>query len=72
MKYWIVGDEFLDNEAKKEADAQGYLRELVCCKDCKYCKVWQIGYTHPLYECDIIGRIRYADDYCESGVRKEE
>ena len=55
-------------------DNGGYLEpvsELVRCKDCKHCKVWQIGYTHLLYKCNIIGRIRYADDYCESGVRKE-
>lgn len=36
MEYWIIGDEFLDEEPKKEADAQGYLKELVRCKDCRY------------------------------------
>lgn len=71
MKYWIIGDEFLDSEDKKAADAQGYLKELICCKDCRYCKVSQIGYT-LVHKCDIIGRIRYADDYCEAGKRKEE
>ena len=36
MKYWIIGDEFLDEEIKQEADAQGYLKELIQCKDCQY------------------------------------
>lgn len=37
MKYWIIGDEFIDGtEEKAEADAQGYLHELIQCKDCKH------------------------------------
>lgn len=36
MAEYIILDEFLSEEAKESADAQGYLHELVRCKDCRY------------------------------------
>lgn len=33
---WIIDDDFLDEETKLSADGQGYLTELVRCKDCKH------------------------------------
>ena len=72
MKYWIVGDEFLDNEAKKEADAQGYLRELVCCKDCKYSvDEYDDGECYCDYEKDL-RYIKDWDHYCSWAEGKEK
>ena len=49
MAEYIILDEFLSEEAKESADAQGHLHKLVRCKDCKW---WDkkngsnIGYCH--------------------------
>lgn len=77
MKYWIIGDEFLEEETKRSADAQGYLRELVCCKDCVHGSgdmfktgivcVKILSATH----CDVIDAVVLRDHYCGWGRRKE-
>lgn len=36
MAEYIIFDEFLSEETKELADAQGHLHELVRCKDCKF------------------------------------
>lgn len=51
MEYWIIGDEFLDEEIKKEAAAQGYLKELVQCKDCRY---FEINHWEKVNEIPLI------------------
>ena len=72
MEYWIIGDEFLDEEPKKEADAQGYLKELVRCKDCRYFETnhWEKKNEMPLITGHEIctrwggGCKTTADGYC--------
>ena len=36
MTEYIIDDDFLDNETKMSAKSQGYLWELIRCKDCKH------------------------------------
>lgn len=38
MKEWIIPDDFVDDETRMSADGQGYLQELIRCKNCKYGK----------------------------------
>lgn len=63
MKYWIIGDEFLDEEPKREADAQGYLKELIRCRDCKH-------RTHN-GTCIKNMKRKLDDGYCDEGERNE-
>ncbi len=86
MKYWIIGDEFLDSEDKKSADAQGYLRELVCCKDCKHRPRQLVNDEHEGFNLEFPDEkcpCQCEDDpwynwmpkdywYCGNGERKEE
>ena len=80
---YIIDDDFLDDETKMSAESQGYLRELIRCKDCKY---WlphsQFGsgedneayydYCEKLVpEDDYYAFIRNADDFCSRAKRKE-
>ncbi len=55
---YIINDDFLDNETKVSAESQGYLRELIRCKDCEH---------RPaiIYENEI-GRLnlRFPDGVC--------
>lgn len=73
---YIIDDDFLDDETKMSAEAQGYLWELIRCKDCKY------YYAEGCDECvlmnanSIIASINnkrwYSDFYCAWGERKED
>lgn len=63
---WVIDDDFLDEETKSSADGQGYLTELVRCKDCKYhakfsskCNKLHLTPMRP-------------NDYCSYGERAEE
>ena len=73
---YIIDDDFLDDETKMSAESQGYLWELIRCKDCKYYRedgdCW--------HEWDNDGRIYYQsiinepnpNDYCSRAKRREE
>ena len=67
MKYWIIGDEFLDNETKKEADAQGYLKELICCKDCKKRAFGRWCGNYRTFQPEVSD-----DHFCADAERKDE
>ena len=36
MNEWIIPDDFLDEDTKLSADGQGFLYELIRCKDCTF------------------------------------
>ena len=67
MAEYIILDEFLSEEAKESADAQGYLHELVRCKDCKY-ETDQSTATKWL-PCMDMGRD--GNWFCADGKRKD-
>lgn len=51
------------------------IKELIRCKDCKYCKVYEVfGHTLPL--CNriktMIADALEEDDYCSRAERREE
>lgn len=62
---WIIDDDFLDEETKLSADGQGYLTELVRCKDCRWWRdidhTCKYSFTSPM--C--------ANDYCSYGKRAD-
>ena len=81
---YIIDDDFLDDETKMSAEAQGYLWELIRCKDCKY---WlphsQFGFDEDNEEyhdyCerlvpddDYYAFTRNADDFCSRAERRTE
>ena len=79
MEYWIIGNEFLDEETKRSANGQGYLKELVQCKDCRY---FEINHWEKVNEIPLIVAhemcIRWGegcktteDGYCFMAKRKE-
>ena len=63
MREWIVPDtEYID------------YKELIRCKDCKYCRTYYHGANMPFsYACDklYLTNNLSSDDYCSRGVRKE-
>lgn len=72
MKEFVVGDDFLTEELKNKAMAQGYLREIVRCGECKD---WIGGgidekdnFIPP--KCTWLNKPRHADDFCSYGERK--
>lgn len=75
MKEWIITDDFLDDLTKKFASAQGQLKELIHCKDCKYFKRRSI-YHNGLCDvhCNGIGEeeVTSEDQFCSWAERKEE
>ena len=71
MKYYIVPL----SEEEAFYGFQDVARELITCKDCKYCKVYEVfGHTLPL--CNRIKTMMAdaleEDDYCSKAVREEE
>ena len=36
MREWIIGDDFVDDYLLSAAKSQGYLQEMVRCKDCEW------------------------------------
>lgn len=67
MKEYIIAEEFLDGESMQSAKAQGYLHELIRCKDCKH-----HGKSSGEY-CLKDGCYGWFDnDWCSRAERKEE
>lgn len=56
---WIIDDDFLDQETKSSADGQGYLTELVRCKDCKH-------FTYCENDCCL------PENFCSQGEKEDE
>ena len=75
MKEYIIADDFLDDLTMKFASAQGQLKELIRCKDCKYFKGRSV-YHHGLCDihCNGIGycEVTSEDQYCSWAERKEK
>lgn len=80
---WIIDDDFLDEETKSSADGQGYLTELVRCKDCKYRHkewhqdkrnknggYWIVGCGNDAIAERVYG-LALDYDFCSYGERKE-
>ena len=66
MAEYVILDEFLSEEVKESANAQGYLHKLVRCKDCKNsidpCDGWD-------RRCKVYGVVR-DDFFCADGEQK--
>lgn len=80
MKYWIIEDDFLDYETKLSAEGQGYLEELIRCKDCRYFETnhWERVNEIPLIVAHEIctkwgeGCKTSSNGYCFMAKRREE
>ena len=67
---YIIDDDFLDDETKMSAESQGYLWELIRCKDCKYNSNTEGNYVN----CNIIQQMfgkTPDDNYCSWAEPKE-
>lgn len=70
MTEYIILDDFLPDEEISEAEAQGYLRELIRCKDCTF-------YYEGENEVDYWMRCRLhsintdSDNFCSWAVKKQ-
>ena len=75
MAEYIILDEFLSEEAKESADAQGHLHKLVRCKDCKFAYRKETNLSNS-YECrypfSIIKENHYGDFFCANAEPKED
>lgn len=69
MKEWIIPDEFLDEETLLSASGQGYLDELVRCKECKNYDIAENGCNGF---CSAHAESMYPWDFCSSAKGKEE
>ena len=75
---WIIDDDFLDEETKSSADGQGYLTELVRCKECRWYEINELkadGTEDRRYKpsmCVLHNRSFKDTYYCADGERKEE
>ncbi len=64
MTEYIILDEFLSEKVKESADAQGYLHELVRCKNCK-------NRNNPIdYQVESEGMHTSDDWLCADGEPK--
>lgn len=66
---YIIDDDFLDDETKMSAESQGYLWELIRCKDCKHWQKSSINYNE--YVCYWGGYVKKEDDFCSWAKREE-
>lgn len=71
MKEYIISDDFLDAETIASAEVQGYLHEIVRCKECKYRGNRCLGIYYMSIECKITGNIHYINWFCADGKRGE-
>ena len=62
---YIILDDFLLDEVMSTASAQGYLRELIRCKDCRW-------YDERISLCDNCGLPREQTFFCADGKRRVE
>lgn len=73
MREYIITDEFIDDLAKKFASAQGQLKELIRCKDCKH---WDGYFCHNKWWGNGYGNyappIKKKEGFCDWAERKEE
>lgn len=68
---WIIDDDFLDEETKLSADGQGYLTELVRCKECEYWDTsWQNDFAPNYHYCPLVDGTRRDDFYCADAERR--
>ncbi len=65
---YIIDDDFLDDETKMSAESQGYLWELIRCKDCIYYR-WEIDMCDEPYS--TAHNVVHEDDYCSRAERKK-
>lgn len=79
---YIIDDDFLDDETKMSAESQGYLWELIRCKDCKHRPIGGHEYNHTLIFPDERCPCNCFDDnwyswmpndnwFCGNGERKD-
>lgn len=66
MAEYVILDEFLSEEAKESADAQGHLHELVRCRNCKHGCDWDNG----KWKCIKNGGMHEPNWFCADGRRK--
>jgi len=66
---YIIDDDFLDDETKMSAESQGFLWELIRCKDCKFLRL-----TGTVWKCQnrLVMMLCEPNDYCSRAERKEE
>lgn len=77
MKEYIITDDFLDDLTMKFASAQGQLKELIHCKDCKYHREahYEEEGEEPVIKhvCKLLKGYQFsAEHYCGLAKRKEE
>lgn len=70
---YIIDDDFLDDETKMSAESQGYLWELIRCKDCKWYGRADKRRFYRGMDClqKRIATIVPDKDYCSRAERKE-
>ena len=73
MKEYIILDDFLDDETMASANAQGYLRELVRCRECKYFveNTWECSRLCDRFGDEYSDARVYPDWFCADGERKD-
>lgn len=74
MKEYIITDEFLDDLTKKFASAQGQLKELVHCEDCKHWTYQPTSYwsNEVVHEEYLWCQFFKGNEHCAKGERREE
>lgn len=74
MKEYIIADDFLDGLTKKFASAQGQLKELIRCKDCKYWPYKAITYASADPYLESYPHCFHQDGnwYCGDAEKEEE
>lgn len=65
---YIIDDDFLDDETKMSAESQGFLWELIRCKDCMFYQTDKGGWCLD-HDDDVLW---LDDSYCSRAVRKEK
>ena len=73
MKEYIILDDFLDDETMASANAQGYLRELVRCGECKHFveNTWECSRLCDRFGDEYSDARVYPDWFCADGERKD-
>lgn len=72
MTEYIILDDFIPDEVISSAKGQGYLSELVRCKDCKNWKITGIVDNVGYCMLNVVTAIGTKSDwFCADGKRKE-
>ena len=69
MKEYIIGHEFIEGEVEESAMAQGFLKELVRCKDCKRATDYTDEVGERPYHCRKNGGFHDGNWFCADGER---